>query len=508
MSRRIAILLLLFVLAVNVYRAWTQSITADEAYACSLYLTGPWSQLLGPYEACHHVLYTLLSKLSISLFGLSEFTLRIPSLLGGLLYLLTIYRLARRLFGEGPVFLLATGLLSLNPLLMDYMSAARGYGLALALFLWSLYQMLRYTDAGARQPVVSPDPSLLAKAGIGLGLSVAANLTLLVPVAVLTVGFLAVLVADRELGGPRVAGRLSLGLGRFVFPCIVTAFIILVLPLSKAHRSDFYVGQPSLQASLINLLALSLYHHPLSGLLAGMVPKPGFWIGFLARAYVPLVLTATVLACVAALYRWVRGKSFARLDCPTQFLLLGGGTLLLALAALVWAHHAFQLLYPHGRTGLYLIPLFILTALILPVSIRGSRSGFLLAGLLVWTISLLCLAQFLAQFQTSCYGEYRFDAATKTIVGVIRQRQTRQPLRRVRVGISWVLEPSMNFYRRMYNLDWMEPLDRKGPDGDFDYYMLTEQDVRLIKSKDLSVLYADEPSGITLAVPGRSPVTR
>ena len=126
MYRRTAILLLLALFSVNVYRAWTQSITIDEAFAESLFLNGRLELLFTSYDACHHVLHTILSKLSVLLFGLSEHTLRIPSLLGGLLYLITVYRLARHVFGEGRQFLLAVALLSLNPLVLDFMSAARG----------------------------------------------------------------------------------------------------------------------------------------------------------------------------------------------------------------------------------------------------------------------------------------------------------------------------------------------------------------------------------------------
>ncbi|RPI15062.1 MAG: hypothetical protein EHM65_04290, partial [Acidobacteriales bacterium] len=123
MYRRAAIILLIVVFSVNVFRAWTQSITADEAFTHGLFLGGFWDALFNSFDACHHVLHTILCKLSISLFGLSEFTLRIPSLLGGVLYLLAAFRLSRHLFGEGPLFLLSTGLLSLNPLILDMLSA-------------------------------------------------------------------------------------------------------------------------------------------------------------------------------------------------------------------------------------------------------------------------------------------------------------------------------------------------------------------------------------------------
>lgn len=488
MYRRIATLLLFALLAVNVYRAYTQSITTDEAFAQSLFLTGSWSQLFNSFDACHHVLHTILCKLSISSFGLSELTLRIPSLLGGLLYLVTIFRLSRRLFGEGRLFLLSVALLSLNPLILDYLSVARGYGLALALFLWAMYQMLLYTGAPA-------DRVLVYKAGLGLGLSAAANLTLLVPGAALALIFLAILACDR---------RVSEAIDCFVVPGIVTSFVIVILPLTKAHRDSFYVGQPSLGDTLRSLLAPSLFHLPVDQRVLAFLPPYGFWFPLFTYVLVPLVLTATALACCVFLYQWVRRKAFTRLEPEARFLLLGGGALLVSIGLLVVLNRAFHVLYPYERTGLYLVPLFVLTALALPLVLRERRVAFLAAGLPVWLVSLLCLVQFGAQFQTTHYSEWYFDASTKKIVGLIRERQAKQPLAKVRVGVTWMIEPSMNFYRRMYKLDWLEPLTRNGADGEFDYYVLLAEDAPLIAKRGLSVLYSDSLSGASLAVPGRA----
>ena len=475
-------------ISVNVYRACTQSITIDEAFAESLFLTGGWSQLFNSFDACHHVLHTILCKISILLFGLSEFTLRIPSLLGGLLYLVTIYRIARRVFGGGRQFLLVVGLLSLNPLMLDYMSVARGYGLALALFLWAMYQMLLYTGEGA-------DRALIYKAGLGLGLAVAANLTLLVPGTALAVIFLLVLACDR---------RVSEAIDSFVVPGIVTSFVIVVLPLTKAHRDSFYVGLPSLGGTLRSLVAPSLFHLPVDRRVSAFLPPPGFWLPLFAYVLVPLVLTATTLACLVFLRQWVLRKAFARLDPEARFLLLCGGALLLSIGLLMALNRAFQVVYPYERTGLYLIPLFVLTALALPLALRRRHVGYLAAGLPVWLIGLACLVQFGAQFQTTHYSEWYYEGSTKKVVGLIRERQARQPLAKARVGVTWQLEPGMNFYRRLYKLDWLEPLTRKGPDGDYDYYVLLPEDAPLIKKRGLSVVYSDSLSGASLAVPGQA----
>ena len=80
MSRRIAISLegwaaLLFALArtgVCAYRAATQSVVHDEALTYVGYVSGPWSNVYAPYFSNNHILFTILSRLSIRVLGLSK----------------------------------------------------------------------------------------------------------------------------------------------------------------------------------------------------------------------------------------------------------------------------------------------------------------------------------------------------------------------------------------------------------------------------------------------------
>jgi hypothetical protein len=502
--RTAAAILLLFLVSVNVYRAWTQSITSDEAFAFNLFLSGAPAKLFNFYDASHHVFHTILCKVSISVFGVSEFSLRIPSLLGGLLYLTTAFRLSSFLFGRRWLFFASFALLSLNPFLLDYMSAARGYGLAVGFFLWSLYQMLQYLSEHRATAISSSDRTLLYKASIGLALSVASNLTLLFPGAGLAALFLSVLVVDSVRAGDRktVARELSLLVDSFVVPGIATAFVILILPITKAGLEHFYVGAPSLTKGLRTLVALSLYHQPIPW--HSQLVESVFWLA--ERLLAPAVLIATLLACAVIFGRWLRGKNFGDLERIDQFLLLGGGAMFTALFLTVAGHHLFGLLYPNGRTGLYLVPLFVLTALAVWKRIERHRLASIVLWLPLLLITLLCIFRFCIQFQTTQYGEWRYDAGTKSIINLIRARCPVQPEQKVRVGVNWKLEPSMNFYRELYDLHWMEPLDRKGPAGSFDYYVLLPTDAALVEKLNLSVIHKDEISQARLAVP-RSPIS-
>ena len=77
------------------YRAIHQAMVIDEAYCFERFLSGPWSRIYSQYDASNHVLYSILARLSIQILGLSEFSLRLPSLLAGFFLTLGIFHVLR-----------------------------------------------------------------------------------------------------------------------------------------------------------------------------------------------------------------------------------------------------------------------------------------------------------------------------------------------------------------------------------------------------------------------------
>ena len=80
----------------NVYRAATQSCTPDEAETYNRFVGPPLRETFRIMTANNHVLNTLLAIISTYYFHLTDLALRLPSLLGGGLYLWAVYRLSRR----------------------------------------------------------------------------------------------------------------------------------------------------------------------------------------------------------------------------------------------------------------------------------------------------------------------------------------------------------------------------------------------------------------------------
>jgi 4-amino-4-deoxy-L-arabinose transferase-like glycosyltransferase len=165
----------------RVWAYWTRgAFWIDEAALASNIVDRPWSAVARPfiYQQLAPYFYVLLTKLLTVLLGVSEWSLRLPSLLAGLGLLPLLALLARRLFAL-PAAVCAVAFASFAPLLVHYSGELKPYAgdafvaTALLLMLWHAFEegrsgsaLLPLTAAGMLAPWFSlPSIFVLAAAG-------------------------------------------------------------------------------------------------------------------------------------------------------------------------------------------------------------------------------------------------------------------------------------------------------------------------------------------------------
>jgi hypothetical protein len=431
-------------LAINLYRAMTQSVTPGEAWNYYRFIAPGWTEALSRFDINNHVLNTLLVRISTACFHLTELSLRLPSLLAGVLYLWVVWRVARRWFGDGLVFLAVFGLLTLNPLVVDALSEARGYGLALASWMWALELIL--------ESVESFSGSKLNLAAMFLGLSVAASLAFLAPAAALLAVFLA------------WTGRRGASARAFAAIFFLTAFVLLVIPINHAEWKTLAAGATSLRQTINEIIALSM----------GTSLK-------VVSAAARLGLALAAVAGMAAMVRYRRRPDGA-------LAALSGGTLALTLVFLMAAHRWLHTPFPQAG-AIYLIPLTVLsvTSVILKPNHKAVQIAFLVAAAVL-------LTRYLAEFPFGTYTAGRQFSGARTLAKTLRGKAGRGA---VRIGVSPAAEPILSYYRMRYGQANWQSIDRGPLTGTYDYYVLTPDDAALIEQRHLHVMYRD--AGLTLA---------
>ena len=328
--------LVALVAAASIYRAATQGIVHDEAVTYLMFIEGPLEHVFTRYTANNHVLFTLAANATTGVLGVTEFTLRLPSLVAAFVYMVVATLLAGRISATRIVFLLTLCALTLNPLVFDFLSAARGYGLALCLFALALLEL-------------SQERPRWTLASLALGGSICANLAFAFPAAALWITGSAI-----ALKSAAAAVSVRMLLMRFWLPGIAAAALLLAVPLSNATLGTFFFGAENLVETARSIVRLSVQHHPTwwtETMLAAWIETALIWIA----------LGVAIAASCAAVVRLLRSQGSLPGSLAAQPLLLSGGTLACTIALLMVAHTGFGVLYPKERTGLYFIPLIVLT---------------------------------------------------------------------------------------------------------------------------------------------------
>lgn len=454
------VVLTLLAAAVIVTRATRQSITIDEADSYLIWATSPepwhWEG-----NSNNHILNSSLMRLSTMLFGTSPLTTRLPALLGSMIYLLAVLRIlalmAPPLRVQIPVFLC----LVFNPFVLDYLVAARGYGLALGFFVAALGLLTEELLLGGS--------SRLAAIGTCLALAVASNFS-----------FTLVCAATFTVAASRRPWR------EVVWSALPGAAITLMLcsyGLLRFHRADLTYGAKSV-AQFAGSMITPSFHEP-SRFLVNPLLYPLFTH---ARTFLIVALVIALAALALAALR--RDRTLLALSAV--FCLLGSASFV--------AHYSmfrmFRVPLPEGRTGLYFVPLVLLGV---AAALRPSAQASVRRAQLAVTVALVLLAaHHLGCLRIGYFYEWQYDAGVDKAWRVASRYAHEHNLRTV--GTRWMYYSSLRYYHTAENetrFEVVEPEKAQAPYV-FAVHYLFEQD--LVEKYGLRVVFRDELSDVAIAV--------
>jgi hypothetical protein len=265
------------------------------------------------------------------------------------------------------------------------------------------------------------------------------------------------------------------------------AAALLALPLSNATLETFFFGADTLIESARSIVRLSVRHHST------------WWTGTPFSAWAEAVLTgAAVITAIAAscvgAFRLLRGRLAPTSPAALSRLVLSG-TIAFTIALLAVAHATAGVLYPRERTGLYFVPLIVLTL--------AGGAEWARARAVRWAAAgVLCLltATAFEQFTTGSYGQWPYDAGSRRIAALIAARASGYA-RAVRVATTEHLyQPALEFYRVTKYPDRFAPVadgfDASRP-GDIDMVVVNPADAARLPAT-CRQLYVDAVSGAEL----------
>jgi hypothetical protein len=462
----------LFALLWIVHRAAVQSITLDEADTFNGMVLPDWPSYWYPSSG-NHVLNSMLIRLCVRLFGLSELAMRAPALLGGGVYIYAAFRictlLSDRMWLKLPLFISFV----YNPFVMDYLVAARGYGLAIGFFTLALYVIVRmlaqerYTVAGA------------CTASICVGLSFCSNFSFAYANAFLMGVFLAwTLWRQPSL---RLAAAC-------VLPALIIVFVITGSVLLDFPKSQLYYGAHSLtqmwnriRDSSFGPLNDYLVNRLLAVALQGISP-------FLVRIGVVVTLCmAALLALRRQFWPGLRVSAYA----STVF-----GLTLLAH----WVQFKLgKIPLPLDRTSLFIVPLaLVIAGAVLSVdALKPWERAIRTMGIATLVISAV---YFTGSIRDSYFLEWKFGADVNSVFPVAADLARKAGQREIQS--TWQYSRSLEFYQHLYgvkDLQIVNYLDQPPPGKDI-YVLQPNDHEEFIKKESLQIVYRGPISNVVIAI--------
>ncbi|MFH1790649.1 MAG: hypothetical protein ABH885_01525 [Candidatus Omnitrophota bacterium] len=454
-----------------VARAHYLSITHDEALTVIRHAFATVPQIITFYmpDPNNQLLNTLLIKGFIAIFGLAELPVRIPALLGYILYASGVCGILK-LFLKRQYLIPAMCIMIFQPFLMDFFSLARGYSLGIGFLMPALYYIFRRAEnVGERDGAVNTMLAVLM-----LTLSMLSNLAMIH----VYFGMTAVLAL---LGITEGVHRLKIGRDMKTAVLLFVRNTCVPISVSLVILSGIYAG-PVIRMSRVKQLYVggnngfwadtvdSLVRCSLYGKAYGSINV----IGLIKPAVISVFLISLMIVCCKA----VRNRKFSVLD---RYFTACLSVIALTVVTAVLGHVCFGVTYPMDRTGLYFIPLFLIL-LILFLAELEAFGGWLRAGsaAALGAIFVITMVHFINCANLKYCHLWKYDACTKEMMSdmVTIQRKGYFTTYPVRLGAYWIFEPSINFYYLKNKMAWMMPTNRKqGLGGRYDLYYLPEPDI-------------------------------
>lgn len=338
-----------FVVAIVAVRAVTQSITIDEADTYVYWVSGihqPWTP-----HSNNHLLNTYLIWLFTHVLGLNNVSMRLPSFIGAVLYLSATYKFCVRFADRLALRLPLYACFVLNPFVLDFLVAARGYGLATGFLITAV--VILCTLLANEQPYQQGTSKLLAIASLCMGCSFAANFSFAFVIAVSTVLFLtAWFVASPRASRPAFYQAAILTIA----PGAVLAAALCGWTLIHWPKGQLVAGATSIQEMWTTFLTL---------VFSDLSPRfVGHYVARRLRHWqraLPWVLIgvcgAQILTVLMERRRWRESVSASRAALVGLFV----GAVVLVTLLVHWAAFCWAgLLLPKDRTSLFFLPLCLM----------------------------------------------------------------------------------------------------------------------------------------------------
>ncbi|MEM9936846.1 MAG: hypothetical protein AAF824_24675, partial [Bacteroidota bacterium] len=388
--------------------------------------------------------------------GDTPFFVRLPNVLAHLLYLIFSTLLIRKLSPNGWVVLAGFLMLNANPYLLDFFSVARGYGLACAFMMMSLYYLHAF--------IVKPTNRSIVLAILGAILAVLSNFTFLNYLAILfaifiSFGFFSHF--EKMNLPPLTHQQLGLLIGVIIVSTFSLGYLLIVPVQTLSQLAEFNFGAPTLHATYRAIILDSLYGQ---GYFSGSTPD----IFAVSCGIIGIISLVVGFSKIKQL-----GQGHARWYVTVCLLLI------LLILALLTQFYLLGTQYLVNRKALIIIILLTLPVISLIETLRNWRISIGLGFSLF--ISLFFFLHFSRTASSDLIREWYYDRYNQQITQLVAAESVGG--RETKLGLEWIFIHSFLFYQQTGGLENVAPLQfdpAVRSDTLYEYYYIQPSQAHLL----------------------------
>lgn len=435
------------------------SVTHDEALVYFLSKSRSYSDIffykIIPQD---HMINTLLMRFFSSVFSPASFFLRLPNLIGHLLFMIFSYLIFKKTLHKA-LLPAAFILLNFNPYMLDFFSVARGYGLSTGLMVASIYFIIEFArDQKTKNLVLS-----------------------------YLFGILAVLTVVTLL---------------YYFSALVgwTMLFFLSRFFITDVKDKVFLKQQLLLLLVIGVSAFFLYymlHEPIAGFRDKNFAQQQYDSDFYRGTIRPMVFSAaykrfpgagtTFGSCVIGLAFFAATfinlfkliKTRLKSIASPEFILYTIGLSIAVISTILFHQSGTRFL--DNRFTVFVMPLMVFVIIyVLNDLFTLNVAGKYLSVFLTYSFAFILVMVTVTAGNFTHSLEWRYDSRTNEMMNEIKQRHPGNSDKEINLGIHWLFEPSTNYYREVSDMQWVKRTNRAGIEQkEFDYYYIFSKDSTL-----------------------------
>jgi ABC-type transport system involved in multi-copper enzyme maturation permease subunit len=163
--------------------------------------------------------------------------------------------------------------------------------------------------------------------------------------------------------------------------------------------------------------------------------------------------------------------------------------LILISIILILLHVIIGADYPIARFSIFLFPVFMVQIGFLVHYLMSLKYEKVILTVIV-SLALVSMIGFWQRANLYSSVEWAYDTNTKNMIQSLEaHRESNNPDKEdIKLGVNWLFEPTINYYRVTKGMDWLLPADRNGISKNDDYYYIFKDELNQLDSSEYEVI--------------------